>query len=136
MPIYGCFTPYEQDRISLAIAYIEKHYQDTISTDQLAIEVGIDIKKLQTGIQLRTGLTVHHYLLRIRVTRAAEDLQDYERPIKFIARKHGFCSASHFGSEFKKQMGMTPKEYRYKLLLSGIPFGLRGERKYKLLTGS
>ncbi len=69
MPINGFFTPYELELIKKAIAYIEKNYSDTISADQLAIEVGMDIKHLQTGMQLRTGLTVHNYLLATRVSR-------------------------------------------------------------------
>ena len=118
MPIHGLFTPYELDRIDQAIAYIEKNYRDAISADQLSIEVCMDIKKLQAGVQLRTGLTVHNYILAIRVKRALCDLQDFDRPIKYIACKHGFCSASHFGTEFKKRTGLTPKEYRYQLILS------------------
>ncbi len=119
MPIHGLFTPYELDRIDQAIAYIEKNYRDAISADQLAIEVCLDIKKLQAGIQLRTGHTVHNYILVTRVTRALCDLQDFGRPIKLIASKHGFCSSSHFGTEFKKRTGLTPKEYRYQLILTG-----------------
>lgn len=113
-----CLTPYDKDRVNLAISYINKNYRDAISADQLAIEVGIDIKKLQTGMQVITGLTVHNYLLSVRVAQAATDLQNFARPIKCIAFKHGFCSSSHFGTEFKKRMGMTPRKYRYQLILS------------------
>ena len=121
MPIKGLFTPYELDRIHQAIAYIDKHYQDTISADQLAEEIGMDIKQLQAGIQFLKGLTIHNYLLKVRVERAVRDLEDFGKPIKSIATRHGFCSASHFGSEFKKRTGLTPKEYRYQILLEGNP---------------
>jgi len=123
MPIKGLFTPYELDRIHTAIAYIDQHYQDSISADSLAIEAGIDIKHLQAGIQFLKGLTVHNYLLKVRVLRATEDLENFGRSIKFIAIRNGFSSASHFGSEFKKRMGLTPREYRYQLLLSGSSLG-------------
>lgn len=136
MRIFEYFTPYDLDRINKAIAYIEEHYQDAISADQLAIEVGMDIKKLQAGIQWRTGHTVHNYLLSTRVARAADDLLDFSRPIKYIAYKNGFCSASHFGAEFKKRMGVTPKEYRYQLILSNRSAGAIGGSYHKVYSGS
>jgi transcriptional regulator GlxA family with amidase domain len=108
-------TPYDMNRIDEAINYMKQNYREAISADQLAIEVNLDIKKLQRGIRLITGYTVHNYLLSLRVACAASDLHNSCRPIKYIAGKHGFCSSSHFGSEFKKRMGMTPKNYRYQL---------------------
>lgn len=119
MSINGLFTPYDLDRVDRAISYIEKHYRDAISADQLAMEVNMDIKRLQAGVQKRTGFTVHNYILAIRVAHAISDLQDFGRPIKYIASQHGFCSSSHFGVEFKKRMGLTPKEYRYQLIVGG-----------------
>jgi len=136
MPIHGLFTPYELDRVDQAIAYIEKNYRDAISADQLAIEVCMDIKKLQAGVQLRTGLTVHNYIVATRVARAIYDLQDFARPIKYIASKHGFCSSSHFGTEFKKRTGLTPKEYRYHLILLGNPADMLLEGSSKNLPRS
>jgi AraC family transcriptional regulator len=119
MPINGAFTPYDMDRLTRAISYIEKNYQDAISADSLSVEVSMDIKHLQTGIQLITGMTVHNFQLKVRVDRALVDLADFARSIKSIAFKHGFSSPSHFGTEFKKRIGMNPKKYRFQLMLNG-----------------
>ena len=116
MPFNGYFTPMEIEKIDNAVSHIHQHYQKDLSIEQLASEIGIDTKNLQIGIQLRTGFTVHNYLLKVRIENAIPDLEDFGRSIKFIAHKHGFSSHSHFGSEFKKQLGMTPKEYRKKLI--------------------
>src|SRR6201992_4191756 len=117
MPINGLFTPYDLDRINKAIAYVDKYYQNSISPESLSMEVGMDVKQLQAGIQFRKGLTVHNYILKVRIQKAMEDLENFGLPIKCIACKHGFSSPSHFGAEFKKQTGMTPKEFRYQLIL-------------------
>ena len=117
MPINGLFTPYDLDRINKAIAYVDKYYQNSISAENLAMEVEMDVKQLQAGIQFRKGLTIHNYILKVRIQKSIEDLENFCMPIKRIASRHGFSSPSHFGAEFKKQTGMTPKEFRYQLIL-------------------
>jgi AraC-like DNA-binding protein len=67
MPIHGAYTPYELERVNNAVAYINQHYKDTISPDQIAIEVGIDIKLLQEIMQFLTGLTVHNFQAKVRL---------------------------------------------------------------------
>jgi two-component system response regulator YesN len=116
MPIKGSFTPFDLFRIKKAMSYIEGHYNDYISAENLSIEVNMDIKLLQAGIQFMTGLTVHNYLLKIRIDKAAIALEDFSNSIKCIALNYGFSSHGHFSTEFKKQKGMSPKEYRYQLL--------------------
>jgi transcriptional regulator GlxA family with amidase domain len=116
MPINGYFTPFDIERIKSAIAYIEKHYSNNISAENLSLEVNMDIKQLQIGMQLLTGFTVHNYLLKIRIDNAAKTLQDFSTSIKTIAHTHGFSSHAHFSTEFKKQKGISPKKYRYQLL--------------------
>lgn len=115
MPINGAYTPYELERVNHAIDYIHGHYPNNISADQLSIEVSLDIKLLQALMQVMTGMTVHNYLMKIRVARATEDLSDFKKSIKYIARTHGFSSSSHFGREFKRQTGTTPKAHRFHL---------------------
>jgi two-component system response regulator YesN len=117
MPINGLFTPYDLERINRAIAYVDKYYRNSISAENLAMEVDMDVKQLQAGIQFRKGLTIHNYILKVRIQKSIEDLENFGMPIKCIASKHGFSSPSHFGAEFKKQTGMTPKEFRYQLIL-------------------
>lgn len=111
-------NPYELECVKKAIVYLEKHYQDNISADQLALEVNIDIKKLQAGFKRLKGLTVHNYQIRFRLDRGRDDLSNFALSIRFIAARHGFSSSSHFGDLFKKDMGFPPKEYRRQLLIA------------------
>jgi AraC-like DNA-binding protein len=70
-------------------------------------------------MQFVTGMTVHHYHLKVRMEHAMEDLSDFEIPVKAIALKHGFKSSSQFCRAFKEFAEMTPKEYRLQLLRIG-----------------
>ena len=116
MPINGTYTPYDLERVNRAIDYIHGHYTENISADQLALEADLSKQLLQSLMQVMTGLTVHHYVLKVRVDRATDDLSDFRKPIKNVAATHGFSSHSHFSSWFKKETGLTPNEYRLQLL--------------------
>ena len=116
MPIFGMPTPYDLERIKKAKSFIEMNYQKNIYTEEIASEVKMDIKQLQEGIRSETGMTLHSYLLKVRVDLAADHLADFSKTIKYIAQKYGFSNPGHFSTEFKKQRGVSPKEYRYNLL--------------------
>lgn len=116
MPINGAYTPNDLLRVKKAILYIEQHYTDTIPPDQLAMEVTLRVSHLQALMQFVTGMTVHQYHVNVRVGRAKEDLADFDKPVKAIARKHGFKSSSQFCRAFKELNRITPKEHRLRLL--------------------
>jgi AraC-like DNA-binding protein len=120
MPIRDAYTPYDIGRTKKAIAYIHLHYSDNISADQLSMEVSIDVRLLQSLMQFLTGMTVHHYLVKIRIEQATKDLEDrFEFTIDQIAHRHGFSSSSHFIKCFRDRNDITPREYRYHMLNKG-----------------
>jgi AraC-like DNA-binding protein len=122
MPINLAFTSYDVERTHKAIAYLQNHYTENTSADQLAGEVMIDKRKLQTVLKILTGLTVHSFIIKTRIEKATEDLANRaELTVNQIASRHGFRNASKFIKHFRKRMGQTPKEYRQHLLITGNP---------------
>jgi two-component system, response regulator YesN len=117
MPIKGAFTPYDLERFEKAINHIQQNYKNNSSAENLAMEVCINVKLLQLGVLFLTGTTIHNYRLKIRVEKAQEDLTDFRKPIKYIARQHGFSSSSHFDKVFKRNTGQTPNQYRSQFLM-------------------
>ena len=98
--------------IDLAIAYIEKHYQDRISSEDLYQEVGLSKKKLYAGFLRRTGNTPHCYQTHVRIEKAKTLLEDARLPIKAVAKTLGYKTHSHFSEVFKGITDLTPEEYR------------------------
>jgi AraC-like DNA-binding protein len=121
MPINGSYSPYALERARKAIEYIHTHHRETLSPEQLAEEVKMDTKQLQSLVQFLTGHTIHSYKMNLRIDLARLELEDFSKAIKDIACKHGFGSASHFIREFRKRMGITPGQYRYQLSASINP---------------
>ena len=50
--------------------------------------------------------------MKIRIEKACELLEDQSIKISGVASQAGFSSPQRFNVAFRKQMGMTPMEYR------------------------
>jgi len=100
--------------IDQALEYIHKHYTERISAEGLSIEVGISKKKLQIGLQVRKGYTLHKYLQQVRLEKAKELLANTNDPVKAVADATGFVNESHFCKVFKKNHFISPAQYRFR----------------------
>lgn len=98
--------------IEHALDFINKHYTEKISADQLSMEVGLGKDKLQAGMQIRTGHTLAKYLRRVRLEKARELLAYTNDPVKSVADAAGFVNESHFCKVFKKTYCTSPVQYR------------------------
>lgn len=56
--------------------------------------------------------TIHEYLVDSRLQTARLLLLTTEKSVSDIAAELRFASASHLGSLFKQQEGLTPRQYR------------------------
>lgn len=92
---------------------IEKHYMEAeFSLLDAAAEMHLSPQHLSRMFHKETGITFIDYLTRVRIRRAIgllyqEDLKMYE-----IAENVGYATQHYFSNVFKKQMGVSPAEYR------------------------
>ena len=59
-----------------------------------------------------TGKGFREYLTELRLTDAASLLRYSELSVTEIAYSVGFCESNYFSNVFKKQYGISPKDYR------------------------
>lgn len=107
----------EQDRafISRFTDTTHKHIrQGKIDYDALAYDLCVSRAQLNRKLKAITGYTTTEYILLIRLTYARQLLDTTDMPIADIALRCGMDNASYFGSLFKKNVGMTPLQYRNK----------------------
>ena len=52
------------------------------------------------------------YLIRLRVQKACEMLQNLDESITSVALKAGFSDGNYFSQTFRRITGMTPSEFR------------------------
>lgn len=103
-----------QLRIERIVEYVEQHYHEHLTLDLLASVIGRHKVNLADDFKERTGLTVHAYITRVRVRRAAELLRSDESGAKIeaVMMAVGYRSKKNFYRQFKDHFGITPGEYR------------------------
>lgn len=99
-------------RALLAMDYIKKNYSDTkINLNAVCSYLNISASRFSTIFKDETGETFMEALLRVRMEKAKEllentDLKNYE-----IAEMVGFSDPHYFSIAFKKMTGKSPTEH-------------------------
>lgn len=81
------------------------------SLQELADQVGINLKKLKMGFKQIYGDSVYSFLFDYKMEFARKLLDSGSYNVNEVGLKIGYSTASHFISAFKKKFGTTPKKY-------------------------
>ena len=93
-------------------AKLLKDFDLQFTVTSLALEVGINEKKLKIGFRQLYSSTVHQYRLTAQLDRACILLKDSDLSVKEIARKVGFGRADTFTRCFREKYLVSPREWR------------------------
>ena len=94
------------------IAYLEKHYAEDVSLDELAEKLDYNKSYLCIAFKKDTRMTILDCLNTIRIRRAAELIVYSDYSLVHVAELCGFASVSHFNRVFQKYVGITPGHCR------------------------
>lgn len=78
---------------------------------ELADQVGLNLKKLKMGFKQIYGDTVYGFLFDYKMEYARRLLDSGSYNVNEAGLKIGYSTASHFIAAFKKKYGTTPKKY-------------------------
>jgi len=93
--------------------YINANFQnEDFSLSDTAAQVNVSPSHFSAIFSQETGETFSEYLTKVRIKKACELLKCTDLKSSEIAYKVGYKDPHYFSFIFKKQMGMTPKEYR------------------------
>lgn len=84
---------------------------ESVSLAEIAAAVGVHPVHLARQFRRAFGCSVGEYLRRARVDVACRALMT-DAPLSRIALDAGFADQSHFSRVFKRETGLTPREYR------------------------
>lgn len=120
MRILTLATPYKSPELPKHVFFcqeakrlIEDNYNDPdLNVEALAEMLKIHRVTLSKAFSAAFHLPISQYLLKQRLDKAKQLLQDSSLPAKNIARLTGFSSADYFSRIFRSCTGLTPLQYR------------------------
>lgn len=105
-----------RSQLRAALQLIDDRLDTGIPLRDLADAVGLSPFHFCRVFKQSTGLTPHRYLVERRVERARSLLMAGGDSIAEVARRTGFCDQSHLTAHFKRVYGVTPRDFRRRLL--------------------
>ena len=78
---------------------------------ELADEIGLNLKKLKMGFKQIYGDTVYGFLFDYKMDYARKLLDSGSYNVNEVGLKIGYSTGSHFIAAFKKKFATTPKKY-------------------------
>ena len=94
--------------------YLDEHYTEKFSLDELAEEFFISKFHLSREFKNMYGITLNHYVIAKRITLAKKLLRFSTYTLEEIANECGFYDASYFNKQFKKSEGISASDFRKK----------------------
>ncbi len=100
------------DRYKRVISYMEENYMKKVSLQQLADAAQCNPQYLCHFFKEIAGMPPVKYLISYRVGRAKEFLENSTKTVLEVSLDCGFDNVSYFIRQFRRETGMTPREYR------------------------
>lgn len=105
----------EELRIKKTLSYIERHFREQITIENIASSANISVSTLLRIYHDILHTTPIQYVLKYRLEQIMEELlSNQESSISEIAYSCGFNDISYFNRCFLKKYGKTPSEFRHK----------------------
>ncbi len=101
----------DEDIIQVQL-WLQDNYPREVALSQVAQRFGLSTRTLNRRFKAATGQTPLEYLQEIRINNARDLLKTSNLTIAEIADKVGYQDTGYFTSLFKKQLAITPREYR------------------------
>ena len=97
-----------------AVRYFEKNLTRKISVSDISCEVGVSASGIIQHFKESTGMTPINYLISMRLKKAEALLCSTKMTLSQIASECGYENAFYLSKAFKKEKGVSPKNYRQK----------------------
>ncbi len=100
------------ERIRTVISYSEKNYQNPVTLQDAADELGLSKEYFCRFFKKYMGISFMQYLSEVRACHVYQDLIATDLPVSEVMEKDGFTNQKLFNREFRRIYGCTPSSVR------------------------
>jgi AraC-like DNA-binding protein len=101
-----------------AIAFIEQHYQDDISIEDIAAFCHLNRSYISKIFKTAMGIAPQDFLIGYRIKKSCELLNTSQLPIGDISAMVGYSNPLNFSRAFKRETGLSPRQWKKDRLIS------------------
>jgi AraC family transcriptional regulator, arabinose operon regulatory protein len=98
-----------------AIHFLEKNLHKKLRLQQIASEAGYSPTYFTTLFRKETNYAPLSYFSHLKILKACESLDYTLMKVKEISFQLGYSDPYYFTRDFKKKMGMSPRQYRNRI---------------------
>lgn len=110
-PFCSLIKRQQNERIELAISWLQERLDDPLDLSDIAQHVGCAPHYLSRQFKKHTGMTLKQKHRELRIDHAAQLLLDGDYNVTEAAMEVGYSSLSHFSKAFHEVKGELPSEY-------------------------
>lgn len=101
-----------------AQSWIEEHYHESFSTDDVAKKIGMSPRHFKRRFKSATGENPLKYIQQVRLEIAKSQFETTNDNIDEITRRIGYSDTRTFRRLFKSYTSLSPREYRQKFAVT------------------
>ena len=102
----------DDPEIAQAVRFIRETACDGIAVTDILKEIAVSRSALERRMRAVLGRSPNAEITRVRVERAKELLISTDQPLTTIARRTGFQTPQYLVQVFRRQVGVTPGQFR------------------------
>jgi transcriptional regulator GlxA family with amidase domain len=109
---YLAVGPKEETIVAKVLRHVTDHLGEQLSIEQLADAVGVSRRTFSRVFAKNANMTPSAFVDQVRLESCRKLLEETDLPLKTVAFRCGFHSASHMRTIFAKRLDTTPRDYR------------------------
>ena len=116
---YLAVVPQEESLVARVLKYVTEHISDALSIEQIADAVGVSRRTFSRAFAKHARVTPSVFVDQVRIDYSRRLLEETDLPMKTVAYRSGFNSATQMRMIFSRQLDTTPMLYRNRMSRQG-----------------